>query len=217
MKRNITVLAMLLLTAIGMTVFAQSSSKADSIRSAVQAIVNRYPKATLQDIYKSSFQDRFGPGHLISNPKAAEEYLREELSQPFDGGYPLYEPTTYGGNYVRVSLSVVKDSVVPFETMVDAFIRSANAINPPTVEQWADEWGEILAVIEDMDLKLDGFECDKEALNEYFKQGHYVVHHSDAFVDAYDPHYRIILRDIFDKDIKPLIDDGYYPCGQRKL
>lgn len=207
---------MIIIAATDMAALARSN-KADSIRCAVQAIVNQYPKATLQDIYKSAFQDRFGPGHLISNPKGAESYLRSELSQPFDGSYTLYEPTTYGGNYVRVSLSVVKDSVVPFATMLDAFIRSANAINPPTMEQWGDEWGEILTVIEGMGLNLEGFERDKKALSEYLRQGHYAVHHSDAFVKAYDPHYRIIRRDIFDKEIKPLIDDGYYPCGQRKM
>ena len=34
----------------------------------------------------------------------------------------------------------------------------------------------------------------------------YVRRHSDAFKAAYDPHYRIVRRDIFEKDILPLIN-----------
>lgn len=33
----------------------------------------------------------------------------------------------------------------------------------------------------------------------------YVVSHSQAFKEAYDPHYRIVRRDIFERDILPLI------------
>ena len=32
------------------------------------------------------------------------------------------------------------------------------------------------------------------------------MHHSETFGEAYNPHYRIIARDIFEKEIKPLID-----------
>ena len=36
--------------------------------------------------------------------------------------------------------------------------------------------------------------------------GHYIMRHSDAFRDAYHPHYRIIAEDIFTAELKPLID-----------
>ena len=34
----------------------------------------------------------------------------------------------------------------------------------------------------------------------------FVMRHSDAFKAAYDPHYRIVRRDIFEKEILPLIN-----------
>ena len=35
----------------------------------------------------------------------------------------------------------------------------------------------------------------------------YVVSHSTAFKQAYDPHYRIVRRDIFESEILPLLDE----------
>ena len=36
-------------------------------------------------------------------------------------------------------------------------------------------------------------------------QGHYILHHSHVFNNAYHPHYRIVARDIFDNELKPLL------------
>ena len=50
----------------------QAQTDVDSlVVNAVNRIVTSYPKATLQDIYKSFFQERFGPGHIIPNEESA--------------------------------------------------------------------------------------------------------------------------------------------------
>ena len=36
----------------------------------------------------------------------------------------------------------------------------------------------------------------------------YVMSHSAAFKAAYDPHYRIVRRDIFERELQPLVRDG---------
>jgi len=47
---------------------------------------------------------------------------------------------------------------------------------------------------------------DLEMIDSYVEKGDLIMHHSEAFSNAYNPHYRIIARDIFEKEIKPLID-----------
>ena len=37
----------------------------------------------------------------------------------------------------------------------------------------------------------------------------YVMHHSKSYGVAYHPHYRIMRRDIFDKEILPYIKEYY--------
>ena len=41
------------------------------IRSSIQELIVTYPEATLQDIYKSCFQDYFGPVHIIASEEDA--------------------------------------------------------------------------------------------------------------------------------------------------
>lgn len=36
-----------------------------------------YPKSTLKDLYKNFFQDKFGPGHIISDTTSAGKFLKK--------------------------------------------------------------------------------------------------------------------------------------------
>lgn len=36
-------------------------------------------------------------------------------------------------------------------------------------------------------------------------EGNFIIHHSDKFGQVYNPHYRIIAKDIFESEILPLI------------
>ena len=43
----------------------------ERVASAVERMLADYPQSTLQDIYKSFFQDRFGPGHIVPDSAKA--------------------------------------------------------------------------------------------------------------------------------------------------
>ncbi len=176
-----------------------------AIRKAVERQMQTYPKSTLRDVYKNFFQDRFGPGHIISDTTAAGKYLRMELasSERFDG--ELYEPTGYSGNFYRVNLSLIKDGTIDYHTYFDAFVRSVNSTTPPTVAEWADEWHAIVGVISRMNPCPSNFKSDSVEIETLLKDGKYVMHHSEMFNATYSVHYRIIHRDIFEKEILPLI------------
>ena len=182
-----------------------SDPSIQKIRQAVAQHMETYPASTLQDLYKNFFQDRFGPGHMIPDTAAARAYLRQELADAGAMRGPYYEKAGYEGNYLRVNLSVLKQDLVPFEVFAEAFCESVNAIQPPSIETWSREWETILETIRSMNLSLPHFKEDIRMIEQLLLKKNYVVHHSDAFVDAYDPHYRILSREIFEKKILPFL------------
>ena len=180
-------------------------TESGKIRAAVENQLKEYPKSTLQDLYKNFFQDYFGPGHIVSDTTSAGAYLDSELAsfEQAEGSY--YEPTGYNGNFYRVNLSVVKEGIISRDAFFDAFIRSVSSIQPMPVEEWQKEWIMIDSVINKMNLQLTNYAHEREKLFSLLEQGKFVMHHSQQFSEEYDPHYRIIGRKIFLKEILPLL------------
>ena len=174
-----------------------------SIRVAIEHQMATYPKSTLQDIYKSFYQDRFGPGHMITDTASARSYLMRELSEMTNTSAVYYEPTGNEGRYVRVYLSAVADSLITTEQLLDAFVRSANADKGTDVD-WEAEWNCIVDVITKHGIILNGFDKDVTMLNEA-SRNRQAVHHSRAYNEAYHPHYRIVERSIFENELQPLL------------
>lgn len=181
-------------------------SRDDSIREAVERQLRDFPQSTLQDLYKSFFQDRFGPGHLVNDTSAAGNYLRHELNSSEVFHDLLYEPTGYEANFYRVNLSVIKDNKISYNSFFDAFLRSVEKVNLDDIEKWKSEWAHIESVIVSMNLDLKDFEKDKAMIHSVLEQGRYAVHHSEIYGSEYHPHYRIIERTIFEKEILPMIE-----------
>jgi len=177
-----------------------------AVKEAVNRQMELYPKSTLKDLYKNFFQDKFGPGHLIGDTTAAGNYLRNELASFDKAAGPICEETGWEGRFYRVNLSVLKEELIPYPVFFDAFVRSVNGIQPIPVEEWKTEWIAIERVIAGMNLALPGHEQDKAYILLQLEKGQYVGHHSPSFEEAYDPHYRIISKDIFDKELRPFLD-----------
>ena len=180
--------------------------KPDDVKTAVERIMADYPASTLQDIYKSFFQDKFGPEHIISDTIAARKYLLSELNRTDIDSIVVLEPTGIKGNYIRVGLGAIKSGKVDVSAFLSAFIRSANEADKSVVEQWAGEWAEAVEQIDEMNLNLENYEADKEAISQILQQGRYVMHHSSQYRETYNPHYRIIAKEIFETEILPLLN-----------
>ena len=176
------------------------------VHTAVERMLSDYPASTLQDIYKSFFQDRFGPGHIVADTAQAAVYLRHELESVDNLDVKLYEPTGEHCNYYRVALAAIASGKVPFDTYLSCFLRSVREVETVDVEVWAAEWALKEKVIASMDLGLPGYAEDAAAIMELLSQGHYAVHHSREYNAHYAPHYRIIAKDIFEAEILPLLE-----------
>ena len=173
------------------------------MRSAIERQLTTYPESTLQDIYKSFYQEHFGPGHIISDTASARRYLMRELSEMGKTQSPYFEPTGSQGDYVRVYLSAVSDSLITAEQLLDAFVRSANLWQEPTVS-WMEKWEAIISIIQANKIELEGFETDLPLLTEAARNNQ-AMHHSLRYNEAYHPHYRIVERSIFEQELKPTL------------
>lgn len=178
-------------------------SREDFVRTYLQ----KYPEATLQDIYKGSFQDVFGPAHLLTNREAVKNYILSELehAQTLEGEY--YTPCGWQGNFYQVNLSVVQEGKIAIDELVDAFMESARDIDTTLTQAWIDEWKLLQQIVRSVSPDLPGFEEDSTLLAHLLNQGKYVVHHSRKFNQHYHPHYRIIRKDLFEEKILPKLKE----------
>ena len=193
-------LLLTLTLACSFSIFGQSIDTA-AVRSAIERQLATYPESTLQDIYKSFYQEHFGPGHIISDTASARRYLMHELSEMNQTASPYYEPTGCQGDYVRVHLSAVANSLITAEQLLDALIRSANSWQEPGIN-WLEKWETIVSVIQANKMEIEGLEADLPLLTEAARNNQ-AVHHSRRYNEAYHPHYRIVERSIFELELKP--------------
>lgn len=184
------------------------ASQAQDIEGFVNRQMQTYPKSRLLDIYKSCFQDFMGAEHLVSDRERVKAYLEEELnSTTLDDLMPWqFEPCGIDSSYYRVSIRTVKEGIFGEEDLLDAFIRSANTPNRPSVEDWSKRWHEIIGTIDEMRLNLPQYDRDKLFIDSVLAVGKYAISHSPEYREAYRPHYRIVERGIFEREILPQIE-----------
>ena len=201
-------LAFSLALVVGMIV---AGCQGDPTREAISRQLELYPESRVQDIYKSFCQDNLGPGHLIPNPERARAYLLSELeeyrqdldSARYEKPQQRYVPVGDQGNYVRVDLSVVLDGLVDADELLEAFVRSANEGKVLTEAAWKEKWAGVADVIRRHFPDIPDEAKDLAAIDSLMAEGNLILHHSEAFGQAYHPHYRIVAREIFEKSIKP--------------
>ena len=187
--------------------FSCTNNTQEQAREAfVRTYFQRYPQATLQDIYKGSFQDVFGPAHILTNRESVTKYIQYEMSQVESYENEDYVPCGWQGNFYQVNLKVIADGRVPMDTFVEAFMASAQGIDTTLTPQFIEDWQWMQQSIRKVVPDLEGFEEDSTLLANLLKEGKYVVHHSQKFNDHYQPHYRIIRKDIFKEKILPSLN-----------
>jgi hypothetical protein len=180
------------------------SNSTSEIQDAVADQLKRHPESALQDIYKSFFQDEFGPGHLIDNVSHAREYFDLELEEMASGGRREAERCGVGNNFVRVPMDMVKDGLIKDEDFFKAFMDSSVDFKIPELQAWKKKWQAIVKEIDRMDLEIPGYERDKALIEKYLAMGEAVVHHSEIYDRAYDPHYRIMGKEQWEKLAKTI-------------
>ena len=156
---------------------------------------------------------RMGAEHLVGDTLSVRRYLEYELQQIEGDSLMSWYAELCGlqGRYVRVSLRVVQEGLVSLDQLLSAFIRSANGSVRPSVEVWKAEWEKIVGQIDEMRLGLPHYDNDRHFIADALAQGKYAISHSPDYRAAYRPHYRIVRRDIFERELKPLLSLQHEP------
>lgn len=180
--------------------FFGCNSTEKKMELAVLIQLKEYPESSLQDIYKNFYQDRFGPGHAISNPESVIQYLENELSMMEDVEMlQKIELLGWEHRFVRVPLSMVKTGRINKEDLNQLFIESAFEIKPEAGQEWRKEWKQITKIIKKRKLPVKNFSEDKKYIDSLLNENPIIaLHHSDAFRKSYHPHYRIVYEELFE-------------------
>lgn len=142
---------------------------------ALMQYAQRYPAAESQDLYKLVFQDLYGPGHLLTDSLAAVRYISKEVAEMNDS-YPE-------------DISAIDDGPFPLYeyTLCDSnFVR----VNLILVKRGVIPLEQFVSALL---RSTEGLPTPDPK---------FVMTHSAAFKAAHDPHYRIIRRDIFDREFR---------------
>ena len=190
MKSKTVVLA--LMAGWCLVVLQSCKTEDRAIRRMCDDIHRQYPRADLQDIYKTCYQDYFGSQHLLNDTAAARYYLEKELAEcrGIDlSAMPRKEATGFRHRFIRINLACVIDGEITEEQLLSMFVKAAAQDNV-FGDGWADEWQRI----ERIALQVNPSWTDAELqanLQEAARNNRAVVH-SEAFRKAYTPHYRIV-------------------------
>ncbi len=178
-------------------------------RSPLQDYMNAYPQSQLCDVYKFCFQDKFGLEHLMSDSVAAMSYIERELecADSADWQNPVFYYYLLDSNYVRVDLNFVRQGYFSKETLVSAMLHSssAKAIDSADIAHWKIEWHAILSQLQDVTPHPLNYREDSLMIEQLLDSGRYATHHSKLFNSTYRQHYRIVRRDVFEKELLPAI------------
>lgn len=166
------------------------------MRTAVEELLDRYPEATLMDIYKTMYQDRFGVAHILAEREVMRRYIAKEVALTSGRCECYYEPCGWRGEYVRVDLRAVRDGLLSADELADMLIATASLAEDVTATEWQHEWATICEVCDDLVVDLDGYDSDLQKLSQLAIECQ-TVHHSDSYREAYNPHYRIVHRSLF--------------------
>ena len=159
----------------------------------LEADLFRHPQSAAEDVYKFVHQSVYGPGHFIADRAAAARYLEEEMNALGQGepGEPLTEALSDDPPLVRVNLRPFRARGGDPKALLDALVASASAVKGD-----ARLMGERLEVAQGVLRRRGwlGVAADLSRLTaELAGRGYPAVHHSEAYLGAYRPAYRVVL------------------------
>lgn len=169
---------------------------ADRLCALIQAHLQRYPLARLQDVYRLLHHAAFGPGHSVVSKKAAREILEQESArvEP-DRLLMLVESVHPDGAIVRLHVRPYLAYRAAVNLLLDAWVHSADQVrgNAAQLAAWWDLFvkearpgGTWAGRFDLRELELFG----KIRATEEWP----VMPHSPAYMTAYHPLYRVLTR-----------------------
>lgn len=159
--------------------------------------IRRHPGFQIEDLYTLLYQSTCGAKHYIENRHHCERMLKEEWKDlgKLLKGEPLLEMIDPKGEILRVNLRVYKKIGGNRSRIYHLLIDSMSEFKE-SKEQLVQYWEIVL----DMAVRNE-FQFSLPALNKFWshvkKNNFPVCHHSESYVDANRPAYRIVLKSLW--------------------
>ena len=155
--------------------------------------ISRYPLSRIEDLYKLCHQASLGSDHAVKDSAAAHEWLYREISELGDPTPEqlLDEISPYGA-ILRVHLRPYIASGRDPELLFDAFIRTARNCKGGTSRLHRNMTA-ILELAQKSEIPFKAQDV-KSLFDEMKSAGFPPIHHSQIYVKAYNPHYRVIAH-----------------------
>jgi hypothetical protein len=148
--------------------------------------LSRYPALQIRDLYKLLHQAALGSEHAVSDRGSVGRWLARELQEIGEGiAEPLIDPISNNGEIVRIHLRPYLAAGHNPQSLLDAFIRTANGHRGDTrlLEQY---WQAAVEMAIFPTPEMNDF------YHELKDKNFPAVHHSAEYEKLYKPAYRVI-------------------------
>ena len=139
----------------------------------------KYPQMEPRDFAKLAYQSEFGPAHMVQSP---DKVLAALLAERKEAGPEPIPPEPIGGGLCRFHITKTLSTLSELP-LIGRMFRLTMAQTEGTEEGLLEK----LAALEA--LPVPGM---AEYLEGWRREGCPPVHHSEAFRNAYNPHYRVL-------------------------
>ncbi len=154
------------------------------------------PAVGMRDAYKWLFQATLGGEHAAPDLAGARTWLDEEwktLGAP-RFGETAWEPLTADGTIGRVNLRPYRARGGDPQRLAEAFVRSAKRFRADT-QAFVNAWVELGARLQKAPSGALTYAAWQTMDLEARTSDYPAMHHSDDYVRAHAPAYRVLLRD----------------------
>ena len=170
------------------------SNEEASFRRVILDHYSRYPLIQVLDLYKLIHQGVFGCEHAYVDEENARLMLEQEIkNKPGYMAEPVIDPISVDGQIVRVNLRPYFAGGGNLLSLAEAFILTARkykGIDSTFIRYWG--YVEKMAAMGDLIFNIDDMSKEFAILKQ---AGFPPVHHTDEYVKAYEPAYRVVLRE----------------------
>jgi hypothetical protein len=165
----------------------------------VNAEFATFPESRFVDVYKSFFQDAFGPGHIIADTAHAGIWVDEELKNDEWPDTIQWQATGIEHDYYRINLVLVKNGTIPRNTLLLAMLESATLARKPEISEFKKQVNELYEAVKKQRPLLPDLEKDKAAIDAQLDKGEVMMHHSEHYLQTYQRRYRIVHHSVFER------------------
>lgn len=203
-----TIAALSIVLTLGCAAEPPGCAEQEAWRGLMAEHLTRYEALGIGDLYKTLHQAALGGGHMVSDSAAAGRALAREMAALGEGpDEPLVDTLGAGGSFARIHLRPFRDRGGSEARLLAAFLGSAErgrggsagaetpAAGTADSAAWVCALETFRSMVREGSLPWPRVEVD-DYLDRREEEGFPVVHHSDDFVRAHAPAYRVVAVEL---------------------